>query len=77
MYNYPYNMFNQEMIERQIAYERQQMYDWQQKTAVADAVKATNDLIDSLLKIDPPYQDEAISAVLITLIGKMGGEMLR
>ena len=72
-YNYPYNLFNPSLFEQQRAMQQAQMqFDQEQRKAIDDAVKATNDLIDALSKVATSYQESAVASTFATLLIRMG-----
>lgn len=65
IYNYPYDMFNQNYLN---SYD-QQMYEAQRKHMeqlenLGDLQKAVSDLLDALDKVKPEYQQYAQQAVI-------------
>jgi hypothetical protein len=72
---YPYNIYNPAYVNpdylQQLELQRQQMEQqrkhWEQQKKIGDMVKAISDYFDAARKIEPEYQQEAISACLIEL----------
>ena len=66
-----FQLLNPQYVNEQYYHQLQQQFAYEQRVEIMKLVKAVRDCIDTMRRISPEFQQEAIKACIMTIVEEM------